>query len=153
MIPIGKQWYAENFPERSQALKEAMNWTCEWCGRKHGEENTPDMVQLVLKHCKQRKRRKKRKVVVVAHHPNFDTENPDAELIILCRACHGKAQRQHNREEQCKAVDARKRKQRRNKIKDAIDNGQQEIPMDDGDYPVIQVDYPIIAFLQSVPSH
>jgi hypothetical protein len=98
MIPIGKQLYADNFPERALAHKELVGWCCEWCGRKHGEEIIPDIIQLPLKGLKGRRKRKKRKIVLIAHHLNYDTENPDAELIILCRSCHGKAQREHNRE-------------------------------------------------------
>ena len=90
MILIGKQWYADNFPARAFALKEQVAWACEQCHRVHGEECSSDILQLHLKGCKKRKKRKKRKIVVTAHHPNYDTENPDAELVILCRACHGR---------------------------------------------------------------
>ena len=90
MILIGKQWYADNFPARALALKEQVAWACEQCHRVHGEECSSDILQLHLKGCKKRKKRKKRKIVVTAHHPNYDTENPDAELVILCRACHGR---------------------------------------------------------------
>lgn len=148
MISIGKQLYADNFPERAQARKELVGWRCEWCHRVHGQECTPDIPQLTLKGCKKRGRSKKRKIVLIAHHPNYDTENPDAELIILCRACHGKAQKQHNAE----VWRATKAKTTRENIQRQKDNGQLELVFDETEYPVIEIDFPITQFLHTMSS-
>jgi len=149
VIKNGKQWYADNFHERALTHKDAVGWACEWCGRKHGEEYKPDAIQLPL--LKSRKKRPKRKVVVVAHHPNYDTENPDAELIILCKACHGKAQRQHNREANQKNADDKRKEKLLGETRDAMDNGQLELAFGEYEYPILQIDFPITPFLQSVP--
>lgn len=144
MKKIGNQLYADNFDERSLARKELVGWACEWCKRTHGQEITPAVIQHPLKGYKKRKKTKSRKIVLIAHHPNYDTENPDAELIILCRACHGKAQKQHNAEVwKAKKVEAIREDIQRQKT-----NGQLELVFNEPEYPVIEVDFPICQFLQ-----
>lgn len=148
MILIGKQWYADNFPARALARKEQVGWVCERCYRVHGQECAPDMVQLALKGCKRRKKQRKRKIVVIAHHPNYDTENPDAELIILCRACHGKEQKQHNHEVHKQAANAKKIAER----EDEKGKGQLELTFDEEEYEIIQINFPVSQFLQHTPT-
>lgn len=143
MIPIGKQLYADNFPERSLARKELVGWSCEWCKRKHGQEITPAVIQHPLKGYRKKKKTKSRKIVLIAHHSNYDTENPDAELIILCRACHGKAQKQHNAE----VWRAKKVEAIREDIQKQKSNGQLELAYNEPEYPVIEVDFSISQFL------
>ena len=138
MVKIGKQEYADNFRKRARQRKKQVGWRCEKCHRKRGEVIQPTLMAV----------KKSKKIVVIAHHPNYDTENPDAELIILCRACHGKAQTLHNAE-----VNKAKQKEA---VRDGVQKqkleGQLELPLDDIEYPVLQVDFPISQFLQTVGS-
>jgi hypothetical protein len=146
MRKIGNQWYADNFEERSLAHKELVGWACEWCKRNHGQEITFAVIQHPLKGYKKRKKSKSRKIVLIAHHPNYDTENPDAELIILCRACHGKAQKIHNAE----VWETKKKQATRENIQKQKGKGQLELSFNETEYPVIQVDFPIAQFLHTM---
>ncbi|HEX3640187.1 MAG TPA: hypothetical protein VHV10_02735 [Ktedonobacteraceae bacterium] len=142
MIKIGKQWYADNFPERSRDLRNLQPF-CSQCLRIRGE--VPSIIQLPLLKSR-KKKRKKKGVVLTAHHPNYDTLNPEAELIILCLRCHGKAQRQHNAE----VLEANKKQRIRERIERQKVEGQLQI-FNEHEYLVIQVDFPVMQFLQAIP--
>lgn len=133
MILIGKKLYADNFRFRSELLKELLDRTCQCCHRKEKTEYLG-------------KKGKTCKIVLIAHHPNGDTENPDAELVILCRACHGKEQRLHNIE----VWEVKKKDKLLTDIKDAKDNGQLQFVFDETEYTVIQIGFPITQFLQPI---
>lgn len=135
MIKIGKKPYADNFPVRRDIRRDLVDNKCEHCRRAY-------------KSIYIGKKGKECKIILIAHHPNNDTENPDAELIILCRACHGIAQRTYNSEATKKIANNRKIA-----IKEAaIAMGQMTFLFDENDYQIIQVDFPISQFLQPVLS-
>src|SRR5260221_13327337 len=70
-----KLTYPENWAELARAAKERANWCCEWCGIAQGTE------------CMSLKGKPYR-IMLTVHHPNGDTENPDAQLVALCQTCH-----------------------------------------------------------------
>lgn len=47
------------------------------------------------------------RIVLTCHHPNHDTANPDARLIVMCQRCHLNADREHHL---AKAAETRRRK-------------------------------------------
>lgn len=67
--------YPPNWKEMARGCKERAGWCCEWCGSAHGMERIGA-------------RGKPYKVILTVHHPDGDTENPDARIIALCQACH-----------------------------------------------------------------
>ena len=68
--------YPENWPVISRACKDRANWHCEHCGVIHGA------LCIGTVHGKEYK------TAIAACHPNNDPENPNAELLALCKACH-----------------------------------------------------------------
>lgn len=72
--------YPDNWPEMSKACKDRAGWQCQQsqCGAKHGETR----VGIVSG--------KEYTVVIAACHVNHDPENPDAQLMAMCQACHMK---------------------------------------------------------------
>jgi hypothetical protein len=60
----------------SKACKDRAGWHCEHCGVGHGDL------------CIGTVRGKEYKTAIAACHPNNDPENPNAELLALCLACH-----------------------------------------------------------------
>ena len=67
--------YPPNWKEIAKACKDAANWQCEWCQVKHGDIRTNIKGKLYP-------------VILTVHHPDGDTDNPNAQLIALCQACH-----------------------------------------------------------------
>jgi len=72
-MPIDKKKYPPNWEENARACKEAAGWKCTKCGREHRSDGTMGSVLTV-------------------HHPDRDTENPDARLVALCARCHLQAE-------------------------------------------------------------
>jgi hypothetical protein len=67
--------YPPNWKDLARAAKERAGWRCEWCGIAQGTE----VIGL---------KGKPYQIMLTVHHPNADTENPDALLIALCQPCH-----------------------------------------------------------------
>ena len=77
--------YAANHRQRrEQALLEA-NCQCQRCPTRFGVLKVSRAFNLKFE-------------TPHLHHPNGDPENPDAEVIILCDACHMRAHRQRGKE-------------------------------------------------------
>lgn len=82
-IPVRRQMasrtrkltYPENWAPMASAAKEKAGWKCEWCGIAQGTE----CIGL---------KGRPYKIMLTVHHPNGDTENPDALLVALCQTCH-----------------------------------------------------------------
>ena len=68
--------YPANWPEMSLACKNRAAWHCERCGVVH--KATCISVVHGTEYV----------TAIAACHPNNDPENPDAELLALCKACH-----------------------------------------------------------------
>jgi len=140
MKKIGNKFYADNFPLRRDIRKELVDHSCERCRRAY-------------KSIYIGKKGQECKIVLVAHHPNNDTENPDAELIILCRACHGIAQRLYNSEVNRLAAEAQRKADLIKARLDAIEAGQlvmfSEIEGTSELVPCIHFEFPISQFLHS----
>jgi hypothetical protein len=129
VVKIGKKWYADNFRDRRNIRKELVDNACEHCKRQERS------IYIGNKG-------KKCKIVLGAHHPNHDPENPEAELIILCRSCHGKADRWSNADE---------RKETALYKMYVIADKAGQLQMFDGDgYTILQVNFPLAQFLQAV---
>src|SRR5690242_10012173 len=67
--------YAKNFRQRTDERKKAVGYRCEGCGAAErtiaiSKKGSPYMVHLA------------------GSHKNHDPENPNAELQVLCQACH-----------------------------------------------------------------
>lgn len=60
--------YPENWQELARAAKEKADWKC-------GIAQGTECIGL------------KGKIMLTVHHPNGDTENPDAVLVALCQTC------------------------------------------------------------------
>jgi len=67
--------YPENWGELARAAKERAQYRCEWCGIAQGTEVIGQKGKAY-------------RIMLTVHHPNGDTENPDAELVALCQTCH-----------------------------------------------------------------
>jgi len=72
-----KKKYAANWQKRRREYLIGIHYTCEHCGVRR------DQV-VVNRHGKMDG------AGIQVHHPNGDTENPDAILIALCESCHQK---------------------------------------------------------------
>jgi len=70
-----KLCYPPNWEAMALAAKEKANWCCEWCGVAHGTERTSLKGNPY-------------KVFLTVHHPDGDTENPNARIVALCQTCH-----------------------------------------------------------------
>jgi hypothetical protein len=68
--------YPANWDEMSKACKDRAGWCCEHCGVEHGAL------------CIGEVHGKEYQTAIAACHPNNDTDNPNAVLIALCKACH-----------------------------------------------------------------
>lgn len=114
-----REEYHPNFKRRARARKMKVDFTCEQCGIKQGEERI-------------NKRGRPYKVMVAAAHVNHDPMNARAKLIILCQVCHIKFDAiEHGR----KARSTYYRKKREAQLQ----SGQLELPlMEDG---VFQEDF------------
>lgn len=73
-MPMDRSKYPVDWDDIALADKEKAGWACEDCGIAHMADGTMGSCLTV-------------------HHPNCDTENPDAETIALCARCHLKAER------------------------------------------------------------
>lgn len=82
-MPIDKSKYPANWYDIAYKCKEAAGWKCEECGTSHMSDGSIGSCMTV-------------------HHPNCDTLNPDAVLIVLCARCHLKADRKIRKEEKNK---------------------------------------------------
>lgn len=104
--------YPANWDEMSKACKDRAGWRCQrqQCGAAHGDLR----IGLVSG--------KEYTVVIAACHVNHDPENPDAQLISLCQACHMKLDGlQHAR--------TRRRRERAEFIEMQRAAGQLEMPL------------------------
>src|SRR5947207_7030627 len=133
MKKIGKKWYADNFSKRRDIRKDLVDNACEHCKRKEKSKYRGNKGKIS-------------KIVLVAHHPNREDENPEAELIILCRSCHGKADRWPN-------ADERKETALRKMYETADKAGQMQmfIRHEDQELLYIQIGSHLSPFLQTVP--
>jgi hypothetical protein len=68
--------YPANWDEMSKDCKDRAGWCCEHCGVEHGA------------FCIGEIHGKKYQTAIAACHPNNDTDNPNAVLLALCKACH-----------------------------------------------------------------
>lgn len=82
-MPIDKTKYPDNWDEMARACKERAGWKCEECEIGHMADGTMGSCLTV-------------------HHPDMDTENPDARLEALCARCHLKADRELRKAERDK---------------------------------------------------
>lgn len=130
MKKIGKKLYADNFHTRVEIRKDLTGWLCECCLRGYKQE----YINAKGKTCK---------IILIGHHPNHDPENPEAELIILCRACHGKADKWSN-------ADERKQTKLLKELDKAFKAGQLQFTFDETEYTIIQIDGTISEFLQHI---
>lgn len=74
-MPIDKTKYPENWAAIALACKEEAGWKCIKCEIGHMADGTMGSCLTV-------------------HHPDLDTENPDARLEALCARCHLRADRE-----------------------------------------------------------
>ena len=72
-MPMDSSKYPVNWDEISQRKKDDAGWKCEKCGIAHMSDGTMGSCSTV-------------------HHPNLDTEDPEAETEVLCARCHLKAE-------------------------------------------------------------
>lgn len=72
-MPMDRSKYPVNWDDIAYRKKDAAGWKCEKCG-------IPHMFDGTMGSC------------ITVHHPNLDTENPDAETEVLCARCHLKAE-------------------------------------------------------------
>lgn len=68
--------YGPDWKKRASAAKEAVGWQCTKCEWPHGKPRWSEWTERFWP------------VWLQAHHPDFDPENPDAELIVVCPRCH-----------------------------------------------------------------
>lgn len=93
--------YPPNWPEMALACKVRAVWQCEHCGVEHGA------LCIGTVHGKEYK------TAIAACHPNNDTDNPNAVLLALCKACHMKLDgMQHARTRMRKQRDLLREQQR-----------------------------------------
>lgn len=75
--------YAKNFRQRTEERKQAVGFRCEKCGAADlsiavSKTGSPYMVHLA------------------GSHVNHDPWNPNAELQVLCQACHCRYDAKHH---------------------------------------------------------
>lgn len=70
------QRYGRDWKHRARAAKERAGWKCSKCGVSHGTPRYSEWTE------------REWPVYLQAHHPNFDPENVEAELIVVCPRCH-----------------------------------------------------------------
>ena len=73
-MPIDKSKYPDNWNKIARECKEVAGWKCINCGVGHMEDGTMGSCLTV-------------------HHPDLDTENPEARIDALCARCHLRADR------------------------------------------------------------
>jgi hypothetical protein len=71
-----RERYGKDWKKRARAAKEAAGLKCTKCGWDHGKPRWSDWTQ------------REWPVWLQAHHKNFDPENENAELIVVCARCH-----------------------------------------------------------------
>jgi hypothetical protein len=71
-----RERYGKDWKQRATAAKEAAGWRCTRCGVLHGTPRWSSWTE------------REWPVWLQAHHPNFDPENPSADLIVCCPRCH-----------------------------------------------------------------
>lgn len=74
-MPINLNDYPDHWRQITHDLKEFHGWTCEECGKRHGEMAINSDGEPYI-------------VVMTCSHVNHDIWNPYAELRVLCAACH-----------------------------------------------------------------
>jgi hypothetical protein len=93
--------YPANWDEMSLACKNRAAWHCEHCGVEH------KAICISIVHGTEYV------TAIAACHPNNDPENPQAELLALCLACHMRLDAmQHARTRMRKRRDATRAEQR-----------------------------------------
>ena len=74
-MPIDVKKYPDEWFQITYFLKEFHAWRCEHCGATHGSRRVNADGETYA-------------VVLTCAHLNHDVENPEAELAVLCSACH-----------------------------------------------------------------
>jgi len=130
MLFINGKPYADNYYVRRDILRDLFDWTCQQCGRKHGQLR------------EKKKGKGYCKVRVQVHHPDRDTENPDARLILLCDLCHITSRDDiPERDKNAKRTRNLKKKKAREK------SGQLDL-FDEHGYFIMQVNAPILQLIE-----
>jgi hypothetical protein len=74
-MPCSRAPYVANWPELTQAAKDAARWRCTTCGAQHGALQVSGKQHLY-------------RVVLAACHLDHDPANPALRLTVLCQPCH-----------------------------------------------------------------
>jgi hypothetical protein len=75
--------YAANFRQRTEERKQVVGYRCEACGAAERSIAVSKTGRLYMVH-------------LAGSHKNHDPQNPNAELQVLCQACHCKYDAQHH---------------------------------------------------------